>query len=304
MATLIEAVLSARRYLNDEDAIVWSDMVLISRAHEALNELSLELALNGIPVSKTQTVLSVPIVVPAGTTSLGSLLPSDLVEPLSVSERAIGESVQGFVMMTEKPFVPMVVPANNLYYWTWQSGQIQFVGCTENREIIIRYKKNLAIPSLNTSELPIPFAELYVGPRAAALCQLSRGQDSSTVESIARLNLEKIIRLNVQGQQQPVRRRGYRRAGLSIRGITRPLYISGGGTGGVDLPLTLVAPNELPDGFRTQFSWATPPRYVIYNGQWRFEGVGYIRVVNVITLIDGFGVPIVPLVGDVIMAVL
>jgi hypothetical protein len=210
MATVSDAFKSARSLLNDDAAISWSDAVLLPKLQEAHRELLLELELNHIPVIRAVSSI---IIVPAGSTDLGDNQPADMAEPTDMYERDVGSSLDDFVEMVELADVPNVSPVESLLYWVWEGERIKFVGATEDREVRIRYRKKITTPTINTDDLGFLFAELYIGPRVAALAS---GNDKFTMQ--ARDNLDKIIQMNVVGQQSmPVRRLPYRKGHLLQR---------------------------------------------------------------------------------------
>jgi hypothetical protein len=67
---------------------------------------------------------------------------------------------------------------------------------------------------------------------------------------------------------------------------------------------TLVSPAETADGVETEFTFSGLPQVVIYNGQWRFEGVGYERTGFVISLLDDAGDVFAPETGASLKAIL
>jgi hypothetical protein len=50
--------------------------------------------------------------------------------------------------------------------------------------------------------------------------------------------------------------------------------------------ITLSDPTETPDGTITSFTFTSAPRFVLYQGQWRFENMGYVRSGSAIQLCD------------------
>lgn len=295
MGTVQDALKSARGLLNDDNAIAWSDAVLISKLQEAHRELQLELQLNSIPVIKVQTTPS--IVVYAGDLDLGSNQPLDLIEPISMMEKDPGAVDSQYMPMIQTNFVETMDQGQQLKYWTWIGERIKFIGSTMDRAVILRYKKGIPLPKVNTDPLGVVLGELYIGPRIASLCM-----PGSNFYDMARINLDKIVRMNVNGDQRPVRRRPYR--GGARRGAwggfgPASITISSGGVG---VSVQFYLPLEVPDGIITNFTFNVTPRFVVYNGQMRFENVGYTRVNRVITLIDQNSVPFAPQVGDDIRA--
>jgi hypothetical protein len=216
MATGTNVIEAASTYLNDFGLRTWTKERLFVHLIQAHKQLQVDLILHGIPViKKTSSIIDVP----ASTTSLDGLQPSDLVEPISVWERAGGSS-DNFVQMTEKGWEPETTQGTELRYWIWQGEFIKFLGATTARDVKIKYKAAITVPDQEGSTLGFLFAENYLSPKTAALAALSLGnlRAYGVLSGIADVNLERVIRLNIKGQQSlPARRRPYRRARRRFR---------------------------------------------------------------------------------------
>src|SRR6266568_377499 len=214
MALALDAIKSARIYLNDINGITWSDSLLMPLLQEAYGEILQELDLNQLGVLKYE---SCPILVPAGHFDLGTDQPLNILDPISMLEKAPGESDDFYQEMILVDYLPKQDMNYNLLYWTWRREVIKFIGATSDRIVIIRYKGSLTPPQLLTDKLGIIFSEKYLGPRIASLVKDSLGQDSSKFTEIASRNLYSIIKRGVLEDQRPIRRRPYREAkGYSI----------------------------------------------------------------------------------------
>jgi len=216
MAQAIVALDSARTYLNDVQKQMWKDEVLLPHLKEAYRDLLQVLWLNGIPVIRERT--DNPIVITAGVLTVP--LPTDLIEPIWLKERAAGSS-EAWLDMVETDFEPDRLKDIMLRYWAWREEQIQLLGATTNREISLRYWKLLAEPVLTTDPLRFIFAEVFLGPQTAGYAAGSVGNTTLAGEllyagdknvGIAGSKLDRIIRSNIKGQQNlPARRIPYRR---------------------------------------------------------------------------------------------
>lgn len=219
MATVSTALESARTLLNDDAATLWTDAVLLPKVREAHRELQVALTLNGLPVIKEVSAI---IDVPASTLTLPTQ-PADIVEPIWMKERPDGGTADDFVDMEEVDFLPDVLQAEDLHYWAWREEVISFVGATTAREVQLRYKKGLPTINGGSDSIGFVYGELYLGPRTAAIAALSVGNKSvhDDLTSLAMNNIDKILRMNVLGQQHlPARRKPYRRRrviGLQVR---------------------------------------------------------------------------------------
>jgi len=212
MGTAADAFNSARSYLNDINAQIWTDGKLLPHLKEAHRDLQLALWLNGLPVLRERSAV---INVAANAVDLGSTQPADLLEPTKVMERTQG-STEDWVHMDETDFEPDIDKATTLKYWAWREEKIVFVGATTNREIKLFYMKSLTLPTTASSTLGFIFAEIFLGPMTAQYASRSVGNSTLADETLsaAREKLDMVIRANVKGQQNlPVRRRPYRRSG-------------------------------------------------------------------------------------------
>src|SRR5580692_1393151 len=97
------ALASARTYLNDDAASVWSDASLIPKAQEAHRELQTMLWGCGSPAVRGQ---SDPITVNSGTVDITGDLPDDLLTPFALVEfAATVETIADAIPMTEKYYL-------------------------------------------------------------------------------------------------------------------------------------------------------------------------------------------------------
>ncbi len=218
VATAITALNSARSYLNDVNAVTWSDARLFPILQEAHRELSAELVANGIGLVREQANIITVLALPVGTFGPVDLpnIPTNLLIPIELLERDVGADVEDFIRMQQTDFVPTVDPTSNLLFWSWLGQRIQLVGSTADREVLLRFRGNLVQPSNLNDTLGLQFAELYIGPRIAAIAMPER--DDLAVR--AATNLNTVIRYNVVGEQGvPKRKMGYRRGGYARRRI-------------------------------------------------------------------------------------
>lgn len=207
--TAQDALDSARTYLNDAGASIWTNTILLPYLKEAYRDLLISLYLNSIPVVREKT--SAPISVNAGTLTL--TLPADLLEPIKLKERLFGSS-ESYIPMSEKDFEPDVEQTESLRFWAWREEAINFVGATTKRDVLLFYWKTLTLPTAGTSTLGFLYSEIYLGPRTAGYAAGSVGNPTLAKEAFdtSEIKLDKIIRANVKGQQAlPTRRIPYRR---------------------------------------------------------------------------------------------
>lgn len=306
MSTALVAIKSARAFLRDINGITWTDSILFPFLQQAHGEMVQELELNSIGVVKKQSPV---LLVQAGDFTLINQ-PSDIVEPISMMERRVGGNKDDFYDMYRVNFIPEDEPVQDLRYWAFNGEQIQFVGCINDREVILRYDGTVSVPERLTDPLGFIFAERYIGPRTAALALDSIEKDSTRLQVLADSALYKLIQTNVLDYQRPVRHRAYRSPKFFRR--FGNLFVNAGAvnntagdsqTGDFE-DVTFFAPSNAPNGSITDFNFSKLPKFVIYNGLMLFAGFGYtVSVVGpnfVVTLKDIAGGTITPQAGDIL----
>jgi hypothetical protein len=171
---------SARVHLNDVGKTIWPDTVLLPFLQEAHRELRVEVVLNGIPVTNEVTgVLSVP----AQTTDLSSVVgyPLDMIVPIWLKERQVGDDNSDFVDMTPRDFVPNIDMDIWLVWWCWRREKIFLVGSLNAEEVQLRYRRQLTTPTTVASSVGWLNAENYLSYRTAALACQSIGEQQSMI---------------------------------------------------------------------------------------------------------------------------
>lgn len=212
----------ARSYLNDDDGSNWPDYRLIPKAQQAFEELEAELYLADIPIINSQNVI---ITVPAYNINAANGVPLDLstipgypremILPIWMKERRVGDQWRDFVDMIECDFTPITSTDNYLRYWSWYQNRIYLLGSFNDTQVLLRYQRFLPLPGLNSDSIVVPLGQLYLSFRVAALAAFSQpGQKQlgTDLNNTAQVNLDKIVRMNVkQRQNLPTKRRPYHR---------------------------------------------------------------------------------------------
>jgi len=211
--TTFQCLESARIHLNDEMGLMWPDNRLLPKFQEAHRELKNELILNGIPVVHE---VSVVLTVPAGTTDLTTVTnyPSDMLIPIWLKERQVGQQNVDFTDMVQVSFIPNTQQEVYLNYWAWIEEKIMLLGAINATEVQIRYTRELTVPVEVNDTIGVLLGETFLSYRTSALAALSvKDYDqASALDSIAKDNLLNVITFNVKGLQNiPGRRRPYHR---------------------------------------------------------------------------------------------
>lgn len=202
MALVSAALATARTLLNDDNATVWTDPILLPKLQEAHRELQTDLWLIGSPVVREQ---SAQITVAANAVDLGVNQPVDLVTPTSLKE-AESPTPTTWVDMTEVDYIPIgVAKIAQLVYWAWRGEKILFLGSTAARTVVVYYRRLITVPTLASSAIGIIFGELYLGARTAALAAGTVGNKETydALTALAKTNFEKVVAAN-RGQQKPL----------------------------------------------------------------------------------------------------
>lgn len=215
---------SSRAHLNDIGATIWTNTVLLPFLQEAHRELRAIVILNGIPV--TNEVSSI-IAVPAGTSDITGLgtYPTDLIVPIWMKERQQGQTLDDFIEMTPRDFLPDVNPDIWLFWWCWRHEKVFVNPSLNNEDIQLRYRRQIPTPAATGDSLGWLNAEMYTSYRTAALACQSIGEieKAQGLDAQAKANLDTVVRLNAkQIQTLPARRRPYHRRYANntlIRGI-------------------------------------------------------------------------------------
>lgn len=227
------ALQSARIWLNDENALAWTDFILMSKLQEAHRELIIKLRANSLPVIKNQ---SARFTVTANTTNLytASLQPTNIIAPITLLENIVGGAVDTFREMEQVTFLPTILPRQELTYWAWLQEQIILVPSTAPRDLIIRFKGSITTPSTQNDPIGFIMGESYLGPRVAALCLQTIGKNGDIQNKAADAAIWDIVRSNVTEDQRPTRRRGYRssRRRYLDENWSTPVVVGSGGGGG------------------------------------------------------------------------
>ncbi len=224
----VEALNGARTHLNDEQGSQWSDFKLIPKLRQAYREMMNEFEINAIPLINATTAV---INVPAQTVDDNNLdfstvagYPTDLLEPIWMKERALGQSDADFVDMTKVDFIPNIPLGNELVWWAWIGGTIMFRGSLNICQVQLRYRRYIQPPSFATDNLVVPLAETFLAPETAYMALIStpnfNEKVADSLKALAERNLANVIGYAVKEMQQlPAKRRPYHRGRGRSRAI-------------------------------------------------------------------------------------
>ena len=215
MPVTTENVLTASRtHLNDDQAINWPDPNLMPKYQEAFRDLRLELELNGIQVIDE---VSADITVPQGVTDLTTVTgyPTDLITPIWMKEKQVGETDAFLISMTPIDFIPNVDQDITLNWWSWQQNKILLLGSLNDVVVQLRYRRDLALPKLNSDSTGVILGESFLSYRTAAIAFASVKDFTSAdrMDARAEMNKAKLIQFftTYEKQMLPAKRQPYHR---------------------------------------------------------------------------------------------
>lgn len=216
--------------LNDAPGNYFTSAVLLPYANAAYRKVQRALANINSGTFIVDDVLLVVAAVPAvdasaqvsitDATAPPNQLPSDLIVPVKIWERASGSS-DDFVEMTDLTAhdgLPSEPQGQMLRFWEWRTDGLYFLGATQDTQIRLRYQKSL--PDLVDAASPIFIrnSQDAIMYGAAAAAGAARGAPQAERWDAACLDaIEDLLnRATQQMQQQGRRRRPFSsRAGYS-----------------------------------------------------------------------------------------
>lgn len=210
---MLDVLTTARTLLDDDLAVKWTDPKLLPKAQQAFRELRAKYLLCGIPVVDEVTAV---LNVPANTTDLSTVsgYPTDMIVPIWMKERQVGDDNADFIDMTPRDFIPNADQDIWLFWWAWRNQKIYLLGSLNAEQVQLRYRKDLTLPLKNSDSVLVYYSENFLAHRTAALAAYSVGNKdfADSLQMQAKENLDDIVRLNTkQIQTLPARRRPYHR---------------------------------------------------------------------------------------------
>jgi hypothetical protein len=209
-----------RSLLNDSAGNLFTDAVLLPYVNSAYRKVQRALSAAG---QETFLVDDILLVVPAvsevdpsaqvminDATAPPNQLPTDLLVPLDVWERANGSS-DDFVLMTDvtaRGGLPAIEQGITLGIWEWRQDGLCFLGATQDTQIRLRYQKAFPDFTDGTSVVLVRNAQEAIAYGGAAMAALARGSPlAEDWDSAAQNAIEDLIATSVRRDQRGARRR-------------------------------------------------------------------------------------------------
>lgn len=208
IVTLGQVLTTCRTYLNDDNATVWTDPILIPKVQEAHRELQTKLWEVGSPAVRAVSPGNV-----IGIGQVNLIVPADnLICPFKLVESS-SPPAGDYLPMTEISYIEDlliagIAPTNRIIYWAWRGENILLNAATVARQIMVFYRAAIRIPQVSTDGIGgIAESELYLAARAAAMAAGSVGNKDvyELMTALANENFNRVVFSN-RGQQKPVNR--------------------------------------------------------------------------------------------------
>jgi hypothetical protein len=208
MSITLSVVLNlARSYLNDDNSTTWTDVVLIPKAQEAWRELCNKLWTAGCGIMRTRQDPGAAVLVSASGTATdvtNFVAASNAMQnPIAMWENT--NPVSQWIPMTEIFNLPTnYAPVATMIYWCWRQERLIVAPCLSDRNVIASYRPIISLPKTSSDIIYVPFAELYMGARTAAIAAGAVGNAKvfAALSAKAKTNLAMVILAN-RGQQKP-----------------------------------------------------------------------------------------------------
>ena len=183
-----EVLEGASTLLGDSNKIFFTDNVLLPFVKEAHNEIQNDLILNGF---RPFEIISIVINIPALATTIQTP-PSDLFLVQKIEECSPGGT--DFIEMMERSWEPNVKPTTILQFWSFRENRVNFLGCTQSRDIKLYYiKSNAGTVGSAASNINLTNALPVYSARVAYLAAQFKGRNKDAAKNLSNLYLNRLI---------------------------------------------------------------------------------------------------------------
>ena len=212
MAVLASDILAeSKLLLNDAEGIIYTDAALLPLLQKAYRELQQKMRKAGMSVTRET---SLPILVPAGVDVLlegDGLFPDDLILPIEIHERESENHEWSELTKLEWSLLDNLGINRNVGgSWAWGEEQIKLSPTDSDRQLLIRYHRELTKITSITTAIQVRGAETFLASRCGAIAALVIGESQTRAADLnydAKLGWDDIKSTRVKaGQSTPVRR--------------------------------------------------------------------------------------------------
>jgi len=202
----------AASLLNDAPQTMYTNDILLPFIKKAWREIEAKFVELGIPPVEE---ISAPITVGVSAVESVVTLPADLLSPILLWERQVGETDAQWVEMEEKRDLPIMTPTSRLQYWEWREEAINVPACTQGNQVKIKYYRMLtALTGPSSSIGGVNGAISFLAARSAALAAQNIGENEGRAKQLdgdAGGQMEVLINTKIlEMQNLSVRRLPYR----------------------------------------------------------------------------------------------
>jgi hypothetical protein len=218
---------TAAALMNDVAKSLYTYVKQIPYLNIALQELQEIYQLNDIPVTQTRSAV---LNVTAGVSAIGfatapTALPTDLIEPIELWERA--EGVDPYTPMSKLNVLPLFLAGNAIpqfIYYVWQDNEIRVLPASQDNDIKMDYTKRLFTAiTTSTDNIAVINAQTFLEYRTGGLLAEFVGENPTRAQALnndAGLAIDRALGIGNKGKQNIMTRRLPFRAGYK-RGSVR-----------------------------------------------------------------------------------
>lgn len=200
---------SAATLLTDPNKVTFTYAFQLPFLLIAWDELQEALVANGIV--DVDEVTSSPSTVAANTKEWTGQ-PSDLLFPKKLWEKAVGAADEEYYPLDERESEPDEASVETLENWWFREGYIKFKGATTSRSVIVKYQRELATITGESTVIPVLNVKNFLAFRTAAIIARARGNKSRAddLDADAKFHFDSIIGTKVKDAQgEPVKPKPY-----------------------------------------------------------------------------------------------
>lgn len=205
MATLATVTGTVRLLLDDVDADVFTDPILLGYVNVAQRDMWQRLIENGVrkPIST-----SAGIAVTAGTTETNLTLPARLLTPLELWEKGSTETDDYYIKIRLVDDLSTNPAYQQIGEWKWESGLVVLRPVDNNRLVKIQYTSYQADFAAPTDPVVPPLAENYLAYATAAMAARSRNERDLALDllSVANASLNSLVNDQIRANQRNLQR--------------------------------------------------------------------------------------------------
>ena len=199
-------------FLGEPEQSYWTNEILLPHLKYANNELGDLLTNNGISVQKNE---SVTVDIDIGDTEI-SAYPTDFFLPIELRERS-RDSDQYWYRVRERPWIdPDNDTSSSISQWAFRDNKIIFNPPTSQREVFIRYLRNIIAIVDESTNIDIERSMNFLASRTAELASRFNGRNPTKADEIKHNEVgpaeHRLINSFVRNSQK-VRRRPYKGRG-------------------------------------------------------------------------------------------